>query len=268
MKLKLGLSPCPNDIFIFDALIHQKIDTEGLEFDVFYADVEQLNKWSLKGNLDVSKLSFNAFFHCVSKYILIDSGSALGRNCGPLLIKKPKTVLTSKSIIGIPGKHTTANLLLNITQPKYINKVEMLFSEIEERVILNQIDAGLIIHETRFTYQKKGLEKVIDLGEFWENITGFPVPLGGIAIKRDLSFDIQKKMERVLRNSIKYAFKNRTSSLDFIKCHAQEMEKDIIDAHISLYVNDYSISLGEEGRSAIKLLFQKLGNKNINNIFL
>ena len=144
----------------------------------------------------------------------------------------------------------------------------MCFSEIENAILSANVEAGLIIHENRFTYKKKGLEKVEDLGEFWENITGFPVPLGGIAIKRDLSFDIQKKMERVLRNSIKYAFKNRTSSLDFIKCHAQEMEKDIIDAHISLYVNDYSISLGEEGRSAIKLLFQKLGNNNINNIFL
>ncbi len=268
MKLKLGLSPCPNDVFIFDALIHQKIDTEGLEFDVFFADVEQLNKWSLSGNLDVSKLSFNAFFHCISKYVLIDSGSALGRNCGPLLIKKPKTVLTSKSIIAIPGEHTTANLLLNIAHPEYIYKEEVFFSEIEESIILDKVDAGLIIHETRFTYQKKGLEKVIDLGEFWEKKTGLPLPLGGIAIKRDFSFDIQKKMERVLRNSIKYAFKNRTSSLDFVKHHAQEMEKDIIDAHISLYVNDYSLSLGTEGRHAIHLLYQKLGNKNINNIFL
>ena len=182
MKLKLGLSPCPNDVFIFDALLHQKIDTQGLEFDVFFADVEQLNKWSLKGNLDVSKLSFNAFFHCISKYILINSGSALGRNCGPLLIKKPKRVLTSKSIIAIPGEHTTANLLLNIAYPQYSNKVEILFSEIEESIILDKVDAGLIIHETRFTYQKNELEKVIDLGEFWEKKTCLPLPLGGIAV--------------------------------------------------------------------------------------
>lgn len=268
MKLKLGLSPCPNDVFIFDALLHQKIDTQGLEFDVFFADVEQLNKWSLKGNLDVSKLSFNAFFHCMSKYILIDSGSALGTNCGPLLIKKPNTVLKLNSTIAIPGEHTTANLLLNIACPQYSNKVEILFSEIEENIILDKVDAGLIIHETRFTYQKNELEKVIDLGEFWEKKTGLPLPLGGIAVKRDLPFDIQKKIERVLCDSIKYAFANRKSSLEFIQYHAQEMGKDIIDAHISLYVNHYSLSLGEEGRNAIELLFQKSERGNTNNIFL
>jgi len=267
MKLKLGFSPCPNDTFIFDALVHQKIDTEGLEFDVVFADVEKLNKWAFKGKLDVTKLSFNAFAKCIDKYILLDSGSALGRNCGPLLIKRPKTILTPESKIAIPGKYTTANLLLGISNPEYSNKVEILFSEIEDEVLLGNVDGGLIIHENRFTYKQKGLEKVKDLGEFWEQKTTFPLPLGGIVVNRLLPFKIQKKMERVLRKSVKYAFENRESSLEFVKHHAQEMERDVIDAHISLYVNSYSISLEEKGRKAVQLLFEKTGVK-AESIFL
>ena len=267
MKLTLGFSPCPNDTFIFDALVHHKIDTEGLEFDVVFADVEQLNKWAFQAKLDVTKLSFNAFTECISEYLLLDSGSALGKNCGPLLIKKPNVALTSKSKIAIPGKYTTANLLLSISNPEYSNKVEVLFSEIENEILSGNVDAGLIIHENRFTYQHKGLEKVKDLGEFWEQKTGLPLPLGGIVIKRLLPFEIQKKMERVLRKSIEYAFENRQSSLEFVKCHAQEMERDVIDAHIALYVNSCSVSLGEQGRNAVQLLFEKTGVKS-DSIFL
>ena len=259
MKLTLGFSPCPNDTFIFDALIHQKIDTEDLEFDVFFADVEQLNRWALEAKLDVTKLSFSAFANCIPEYVLLDSGSAVGRNCGPLLIKKPSTILTSESEISIPGKQTTANLLLSIAYPEYCNKVEVLFSEIENKILSGNTDAGLIIHENRFTYQQKGLEKVKDLGMFWEKETALPLPLGGIVIRRGFSFQIQKKMERVLRRSIDYAFKNTESSLEFVMHHAQEMEKDVIDAHISLYVNRYSVSLGKQGRDAIQLLLRKAG---------
>ena len=259
MKLTLGFSPCPNDTFIFDALIHKKIDTEGLEFEIVFADVEQLNKWALKGKLCVTKLSFNAFAKCVSKYILIDSGSALGRGCGPLLIKKPNTVLNLKSKIAIPGENTTANALLNLAFPNYNNKVELLFSEIENQILLDTVDAGVIIHENRFTYQQKGLEKVKDLGEFWEKESGLPLPLGGIAVNRKLSSEVQKSIERVLRKSVEYAFKNRESSFDFVKFHAQEMEKHVIDAHINLYVNNYTFSLGKEGKKAIKLFFKKTG---------
>ena len=168
MKLRLGFSTCPNDTFIFDALVHQKIDTEGLEFDVVYADVEQLNKWAFHSRLDVTKLSFNAFAKCMSSYILLDSGSALGRNCGPLLIKRPNIVLKSESTIAIPGESTTANLLLSISNPEYTNKVEVLYSEIENEILLGNVDAGLIIHENRFTYHQKGLRKANDLGQFWE----------------------------------------------------------------------------------------------------
>ena len=267
MRLKLGFSPCPNDTFMFDALVHQKVDTEGLGFDFVLADVEQLNIWANKGKLDVTKLSFNAFSHCISEYILLDSGSALGRGCGPLLITKPGQILKPESKIAIPGQHTTANLLLSISNPEYFNKFEILFSEIEDEVLSENFDAGLIIHENRFTYKEKGLEKVKDLGDFWEQETGLPLPLGGIVVKRDLSFDVQKKVERVLRKSIEYAFKNRDSSLDFVTCHAQEMEREIIDSHISLYVNDYSVSLKEKGRKAVRRLFEKTG-ANTERIFL
>ena len=266
MKLTLGFSPCPNDTFIFDALIHQKIDTESLDFEVVFADVEQLNKWAFDGKLDVTKLSYNAFTHCIDKYILLDSGSALGRNCGPILLKKAETILTPDSKIAIPGEYTTANMLFSISNPEYTNKVDTLFSEIENDVLSGKADAGLIIHENRFTYQDKGLEKVKDLGEFWEEKTGLPIPLGGIVVNRDLSFEVQKKFERVLRKSVKYAFENRGSSSEFVKCHAQEMETEVIDAHINLYVNEFSVSLGEEGRMSVEKVFEGIETKN--NIFL
>ena len=267
MKLTLGFSPCPNDTFIFDALVHHKIDTEGLEFEVVFADVEQLNKWAFQGKLDITKLSYNAFTHCVKDYVLLDSGSALGNNCGPLLIKKSNTILTKDSKIAIPGKYTTANMLLNIAFPENQNKVETLFSEIENDVLDGKVDAGLIIHENRFTYQKKGLEKVKDLGVFWEEKTGLPIPLGGIVLKRELPLITQQKVERVLRKSVEYAFENPNSSADFVKCHAQEMKKEVMDAHIALYVNDYSISLGEQGRKAVELLFEKAG-KEYSSVFV
>ena len=266
MKLTLGFSPCPNDTFIFDALVHHKIDTEGLEFEVVFADVSQLNKWAFKGKLDVTKLSYNAFTHCVENYILLDSGSALGRNCGPLLIKKPNTILTRKSKIAIPGKYTTANMLLEIAFPEYKNKVETLFSDIESNVLNEQVDAGLIIHENRFTYQDKGLEKVRDLGEFWEGKTKLPIPLGGIVVKRNLDVDLQKKIQRVLRKSVEYAFENRDASAEYVQLHSQELEKEVVDAHINLYVNQFSISLGLEGREAVEKVFGNTVDKE--NIFL
>lgn len=266
MKLTLGFSPCPNDTFIFDALVHNKIDTEGLEFEVIFADVEQLNKWAFDGKLDVTKLSYNAFTHCFDKYILLESGSALGRNCGPILLKKVGTIMTPDSKIAIPGKYTTANMLLSISNPEYTNKVETLFSEIENDVFSGKVDAGLIIHENRFTYQDKGLEKVKDLGEFWEEKTGLPIPLGGIVVNRDLPLEVQEKFARVLRKSVEFAFANRESSSEFVQCHAQEMETEVIDAHINLYVNKFSVSLGKEGRRSVEKVFEGIETKN--NIFL
>ena len=266
MKLTLGFSPCPNDTFIFDALVHQKIDTEGLDFEVVFADVEQLNKWAFDGKLDVTKLSYNAFTHCIDKYILLESGSALGRNCGPILLKKAETILTPDSKIAIPGKYTTANMLLSISNPEYTNKVETLFSEIENAILSGTADAGLIIHENRFTYHDKGLVKVKDVGEFWEDKTGLPIPLGGIVVNRDLPLEVQKKFARVLRKSVEFAIANRESSSEFVRCHAQEMETEVVDAHINLYVNEFSVSLGKEGRRSVEKVFEGIETKN--NIFL
>ena len=266
MKLTLGFSPCPNDTFIFDALVHHKIDTEGLEFEIVLADVEQLNKWAFDRKFDITKLSYYAFTYCVNDYALLDSGSALGNDCGPLLIKKPETILTPKSKIAIPGKYTTANMLFGIAFPAYQNKVETLFSDIENDVIKAKAEAGIIIHENRFTYKDKGLEKVKDLGEFWEEETGLPIPLGGIVVKRELPLVTQQKVERVLRKSVEYAFANPNNSTDYVKCHAQEMEGEVLNAHINLYVNNYSISLAEKGRNAVERVFEKAG-KSTKNIF-
>lgn len=257
MKITLGFSTCPNDTFIFDAMVHHKIDTQGLDFEVVLADVAQLNHWALVGKLDVTKLSFNAFTQCLDKYVLLDSGAALGRNCGPILIKKPNIVLSAKSSIAIPGENTTANMLLKLAFPTYKNKEEFLFSEIQEKVLNDEVDAGLIIHENRFTYQEKGLEKVMDLGSFWENRTGLPIPLGGIVATKKFTKERQKQIESILRKSVEYAFANPKSSAEYVKCHAQEMDTKVIDAHINLYVNDFSISLGKEGKSAVKKVFEE-----------
>ena len=256
MKLTVGFSPCPNDTFMFDAMIHHKIDTEGLEFEVVIADIDKLNKWGLQHKLNVTKLSFHAFTYCIDNYVLLDSGSALGRNCGPLLIKKPDTIFSEKSRILIPGKYTTANMLMSIAYPNYINKHTVLFSEIQDMVLKDEADIGLIIHEDRFTYKDRGLQKVLDLGEFWEKKTGLPIPLGGISITRKLSTEIQKKVERVLRKSIKYAFDNPDSSWKYVKSYAQNTDKEVIDSHIKLYVNNFSFSLGDKGKQAIEMLFK------------
>ena len=180
MKLTLGFSPCPNDTFIFDALIHHKIDTEGLEFEVYYDDVETLNQKAFRGELDITKLSYHAFAYVVDQYVLLDAGSALGFGVGPLLISKGEMSLAelnnAEYKIGIPGKYTTANFLLGLALPKASNKQEMVFSEIEDALLHEQIDVGLIIHENRFTYQLKGLKKIIDLGDYWEKLTGCAIP--------------------------------------------------------------------------------------------
>jgi len=260
MKLTLGFSPCPNDTFIFDALIHKKVDTEGLDFEVFYDDVETLNQKALNSELDISKLSFHAFAYVADNYALLDAGSALGFGVGPILISKSEvnpTRLPADVRVGIPGKYTTANFLLSVAYPTLTNKVEMLFSEIENALLNDEIDMGLIIHENRFTYQDKGLHKVIDLGEYWEKETGGAIPLGGIVIKRELPEEVKLKVNRVLQRSVEFAFANPKSAKDFIRSHAQEMDEAVMYKHIGLYVNKYSIDLGQEGRKAIELLFEK-----------
>ncbi|MDO3625840.1 menaquinone biosynthesis family protein [Mucilaginibacter sp. BT774] len=271
MKLSLGFSPCPNDTFIFDPLIHHKIDTEGLEFEVFYDDVETLNQKAFRGELDITKLSYHAFAYVVDKYVLLDAGSALGFGVGPLLICKgdPEllqsklTIDNSPLIIGIPGKYTTANFLLGLAFPNATNKQELVFSEIEDAVLSGKIDVGLIIHENRFTYQNKGLKKIIDLGDYWEKQTGCAIPLGGIVANRKLPLDVQHKINRVLKKSVEFAFANPKAGLEFIRSHAQEMSEEVMYKHIELYVNKYSVDLGEEGRKAIQILFDTAREKNI-----
>ena len=265
MKLTLGFSPCPNDTFIFDALIHNKIDTEGLEFEVLFDDVETLNQKALRGELDITKLSFHAFAYVANQYALLDAGSALGFGVGPLLISKRQFEgeLKADLKVGIPGKYTTANFLLGIAYPQLQNKEIMVFSEIEAALIDEKIDLGLIIHENRFTYQDKGLNKIVDLGDYWEKLTGCAIPLGGIVINRNLDREIQLKVNRLVRQSVEYAFAHPKSCIDFIREHAQEMDEAVMYKHIELYVNKYSINLGQEGRKAIDTLFALAQQRNL-----
>jgi 1,4-dihydroxy-6-naphthoate synthase len=268
MTLSLGFSPCPNDTFIFDAMIHHKIDTEGLDFEVFYDDVETLNHKAFLGELDITKLSYHAFAYVADHYVLLDAGSALGFGVGPMLISDVEISISDLKgnpnyKIGIPGKYTTANFLLGLAFPEATNKVELVFSDIENAVLDGRVDIGLIIHENRFTYQDKGLKKIIDLGDFWEKETGLAIPLGGIVANRELKPDVLDKINRVLRRSVEFAFANPKSGLEYIRSHAQEMSEDVMYKHIDLYVNKYSLDLGEEGKKAIKLLFDTARKKNV-----
>lgn len=253
----IGFSPCPNDTFIFDALIHGKIDTEGLQFEPYIADVEALNRRAFEGRIDVTKLSYHAFAHLLHQYKLLDAGSALGNNCGPLLVacKPMSKEALAQARIAIPGRMTTANFLLGLFYPDALNKSEVLFSHIEEEVLSGRYDAGLIIHENRFTYQQKGLVKLADLGELWEQSTGKPIPLGGIVVNRGLPEEVQQKINRALRRSVEYAFANTSDVMPYVRAHAQSMDEAVMLAHINLYVNQYSISLGEDGRAAVLQMF-------------
>ncbi|MEB0279788.1 1,4-dihydroxy-6-naphthoate synthase [Mucilaginibacter sp. 10B2] len=263
MKLTIGFSPCPNDTFIFDALIHHKIDTEGLDFEVFYDDVETLNQKAFRGELDITKLSYHAFAYAADKYVLLDAGSALGFGVGPMLVCKGSAEELKERLetgdrtlkIGIPGKYTTANFLISLAYPDAINKQELVFSDIENAVLEGRVDVGLIIHENRFTYQDKGLYKIIDLGDYWEKRTGCAIPLGGIVANRNLPSDIQHKINKVIKRSVEFAFANPKSGLEYIRSHAQEMSEEVMYKHIDLYVNKFSVDLGMEGKKAVKLLF-------------
>ncbi len=260
MKLTVGLSTCPNDTFIFDAMLHHKINTQGIDFDYIMADVEELNRLAFRGEIDITKISFHAYAYIADKYKILDSGSALGRNNGPLLISKrqisPEQV-PNLNTLAIPGKHTTANLLLHLAFDKLPALKEYLFSDIEKALLKEEVDAGLIIHETRFTYQQRGLKKILDLGEFWEQITGLPVPLGGIIINRKIDLQTQRKIQDILKKSVQFAFENPNEPYKFIRRYAQEMDEQVMYNHIKLYVNQYTISLGNEGRKSIRTLLDK-----------
>ena len=261
MLLTLGFSPCPNDCFMFDAIVNNRIDLEGLTFDVQLLDIETLNKTAINGIVDISKVSYHAFVYCLSNYVLLDAGSALGTNCGPLLIAKKE--ITKKEFaegdlnVAIPGQFTTANFLLGLAFPNVEDKTELIFSEIEEAVLQEKFDTGLIIHENRFTFEAKGLKKIIDLGEFWETTTKLPIPLGGIVAKRSLPDEVKNKVNRIINKSIAYAFANRKVSLPYVSAHAQAMSEEVMYRHIDLYVNDFSLELGKEGRRAVLMLIKK-----------
>ena len=278
MKLTLGYSPCPNDTFIFDALVNKKIDTEGFDFDVKLDDVETLNQMAFESKLDITKLSYPALFRNIDKYVLLNSGAALGKGVGPLLISKKNIQYSppdhragilnvQHSIIALPGKNTTANLLFSFVYPNAVNKKFMRFDKIEDFVLKESSEAspvggglvgalGVIIHENRFTYQQKGLHKVIDLGEYWEEKMKLPIPLGGIAVKRSIDKQVSLKIEKLIRKSIEYAFAHYPVINDYVKRHAQEMSEEVMRQHIELYVNNFSLELGEEGRKAILVLFE------------
>ncbi|MGB3005906.1 MAG: 1,4-dihydroxy-6-naphthoate synthase [Chitinophagaceae bacterium] len=260
MKLTLGFSPCPNDTFIFDALVNKKIDTAGFEFDTVLADVETLNQWALEGKLDITKLSFPAFFKSLGHYTLLNAGSAIGKGVGPLLISDTRHELSEEEInqasIALPGVNTTANLLFSFAYPEAKDKTFMIFSAIEEALVNKEIDLGVIIHENRFTYQQKGLLKVKDLGAFWEERMELPLPLGGIAINQSLKRYVALKVNELIRKSLEFSFSNYPVITDFVKHHSQEMSEEVMRQHIDLYVNNYSLDLGEDGKLAIESLHQ------------
>jgi 1,4-dihydroxy-6-naphthoate synthase len=263
LKLTIGFSPCPNDTFIFDALVNRKIETGGIEFEPVLEDVETLNQWALQGKLDITKLSFPAFFQSPDKYILLNAGSALGKGVGPLLISRhphsiPHPASSNPhpaSSIALPGINTTANLLFSFAYPEAKNKEFMIFSAIEDAVLSGQTDLGVIIHENRFTYQQRGLHKVVDLGEYWEQKMQVPIPLGGIVIKRSIDLSTAITVDKLIRKSLDHAFANYPLITNYVKQHSQSMSEEVMRQHIDLYVNDYSLDLGTGGKSAIETLY-------------
>lgn len=252
-RLRLNISPCPNDTFMFDAAVNGRIDTEGLSFEVSFYDIEELNVHVLADEVDLSKISTALLPEIAERYVLLDSGSALGRGNGPLLVGRAGDDRQIEHV-AVPGLHTTANLLMKRLFPHIVQRTPMLFSEIAAAVERGEFDAGVLIHEGRFVYSQRNLVLLADLGQEWERRTSLPLPLGSIVASKRIDTDVRLRFERVLRRSIEYAFAHPAASRDFVKAHAQEMDDEVIDKHIALFVNDYSLSLAEEGRRAVSLL--------------
>ncbi len=265
MILTIGFSPCPNDTFIFDALVNGGIDTGGLVFEPVLEDVETLNRWALEGKLDVTKLSFPAYFKTSDTYQLLNAGSALGKGVGPLLVAHSDENFShgdvNKAVVALPGVNTTANLLFSFAFPKAANKDFKVFHEIEDAVVNREADLGVIIHENRFTYQQKGLHKVVDLGQYWEDKMGVPIPLGGIVIKKSLGNELYGQVNQLVNQSLQKSFAGYPAVSGYVKEHAQAMSEDVMRQHIELYVNHYSLDLGVEGKRAIDVL-QTVFEKN------
>jgi 1,4-dihydroxy-6-naphthoate synthase len=258
MKLSLGFSPCPNDTFIFDALVNRKIDTGDFEFDVVLEDVQTLNRWAMEKKLDISKVSYGVWPLLQKDYSLLDSGGALGKGVGPLLISKNNILLKDidKLIVAIPGEQTTAHLLFSLAFPNARRKKFMVFSQIESAVLNGDVDCGVIIHENRFTYMQKGLVKQMDLGEFWEQKTKSPIPLGGIVMRNEFSLEEKNEVDRLIRDSVAFAEAYYPDLSDYVIRHSQEMQESVMRQHIDLYVNQFSLSLGDEGRRAVDVLLK------------
>lgn len=260
MKISIGISPCPNDTFAFDALVNGRIHSGDIKFDVWMGDILHLNKKAMAGELDVVKISYNTFGQVIDSYQLLDSGSALGFGCGPLLITKDvesvEDLVKSGAPVAIPGRNTTANLLLGFFAPGIQNKVEMTFEKVMPAVVSGEAAAGVIIHENRFTYQDHGLKCMRDLGEYWETQTSHPIPLGAIVASRALGKGIVDTVDDLIRESVRYAFDNPTASLEYVKEHAQEMDEQVMRKHIGLYVNTFTESLGEHGMAAVRKLLE------------
>ncbi len=259
LRLTLGFSPCPNDTFIFDAMVNGKVDTHGITFDYVMEDVQTLNLWAVQGKLDITKLSYNTFLHTVNQYSLLHSGSALGKGVGPLLISNSPLDLSKigEYKIAIPGINTTANLLLTLAYPSAKNKTELVFNEIEAAVLSGEYDAGLIIHENRFTYAQRGLTKLIDLGDWWEQNTGAAIPLGGIVMRRSFGSELCDVVDNIIKESLALSWQQYPVLSPFVTNNAQEMEEEVMRKHINLYVNEYTTDLGDLGRNAIATLFEK-----------
>jgi len=267
MEITLGFSPCPNDTFIFDGLVNGRIDTGELKIKPVLADVEELNRKAMAGELDVIKLSYHAFAYVRDQYALLNSGGALGINCGPILMTKhvnePDENQINGMSIAIPGKFTTANFLMSMAYPDATRKTEFLFSDIESAVMEGKTDLGVIIHENRFTYQDKGLRKVRDLGEYWNQLTGLPIPLGGIAVRRSIEDEVRIQLDQLIHESVKLAKNDPSLSADFVEKYAREMDPDVRRKHIELYVNEFTLDLGEQGRAAVNFLFDLAHEKKI-----
>lgn len=259
-SLSIGFSPCPNDTFIFHALVTGLIPTKSFTLlPEVLADVETLNAWALAGRLDVTKLSFHTLGHVLDEYELLSTGAALGRGCGPLLVSRPDIALESlaQQTIAVPGHYTTAAMLLKMCHPECQTITVMRFDQIMPALAAGTIGAGVIIHESRFTYQRYGLQLLTDLGAWWEKTTGHPIPLGGIAARRTLGKEIISELETTIRQSLQAAFQHPAQADPYVKTHAQEIDDQVIRDHIGLYVNDYSLDLGPEGMAAVNNFLKK-----------
>lgn len=274
MKLSIGFSPCPNDTFIFDALVNKKIDTGDFEFEPVLEDVQTLNEWAIEGKLAISKISYGVLPLVINQYQLLNSGGALGKGVGPLLITdqslEVSTLDTLRELVNqmhvaVPGINTTAHLLFSLAFPDAKHKSFKVFHEIENAILNVEVDAGVIIHENRFTYQQKGLKKIIDLGAYWEDTLKVPIPLGGIIIRKDLPHSIMQQVDALIRKSLEYAFANYPEISDYVKLHAQAMEEEVMRKHIDLYVNQYSLNIGEDGKKAVQTLLDVYSKMHAGN---